>query len=277
MAGNLESDIDRLYQLPLKEFTTARNQLAKDLAGEAKRRVQQLSKPSVAAWAANQLYWQDRPTYDALIAAAERLRSAHRAVISGRTADLRKPDADHRSAVDEAMRAAIGMLKQAGFDPSAATIDELKRTLGALPADIPAGRLTRALEPAGFGLLAGLQGLKPAARLKALNVEKPAPAPRAAAQASQTSQAAQARLAARKAREERVAAERERQRLQARARKAERFVLAVKKKLKAARAAEDKLGAALAVAKAARERLEHELERRQFDARNAAVGSISSG
>jgi hypothetical protein len=52
MAGNLESDIDRLYQLPLKEFTTARNQLAKDLAGEAKRRVQPLSKPSVAAWGA---------------------------------------------------------------------------------------------------------------------------------------------------------------------------------------------------------------------------------
>src|SRR5579872_3059426 len=66
----LEAEIDRLYQLPLDEFTEARNAVAKDAGGEAGR-VRALGKPSVPAWIVNQLYWRDRPTWDALIAAAE--------------------------------------------------------------------------------------------------------------------------------------------------------------------------------------------------------------
>src|SRR5919198_2240368 len=46
MAG----DVDRLYELPLGEFTAARNALAKELSDPEGRK---LKKPSVAAWAGN--------------------------------------------------------------------------------------------------------------------------------------------------------------------------------------------------------------------------------
>ena len=47
--------LDRLFQLPLDEFTAARNTLAK-ASGADGAAIRQLSKPPVAAWAVNQLY-----------------------------------------------------------------------------------------------------------------------------------------------------------------------------------------------------------------------------
>ena len=71
-----DDEIAALYQLPLGEFTAARNALAKKL-GPAAGDVRTLEKPNVAAWAVNQLYWQRRPAYDALIRAAQAMRTAH--------------------------------------------------------------------------------------------------------------------------------------------------------------------------------------------------------
>ena len=50
----LDVEIDRLYQLPLDEFTDARNALAK-AAGKNGAKVRGLRKPPVAAWAINQV------------------------------------------------------------------------------------------------------------------------------------------------------------------------------------------------------------------------------
>lgn len=93
---DLESEIDRLYQLPLDQFTPARNALAKDLAGAPAQQVKALAKPALAAWTVNQLYWTDRKTFDGLIEAAARLRSAHRATIEGRKA-WRKRSNEHKT------------------------------------------------------------------------------------------------------------------------------------------------------------------------------------
>ena len=79
----LETEIDRLYQLPVEEFTPARNALAKSSAGDAAR-IRALHKPPIAAWAVNQLYWQHGDVWNELIAAAENARKAHRAVLAGR-------------------------------------------------------------------------------------------------------------------------------------------------------------------------------------------------
>jgi hypothetical protein len=49
--------IDELYQLPLDEFTAARNALAKS-TGDAS--IKKLEKPSLSAWAVNQLFWHQR-------------------------------------------------------------------------------------------------------------------------------------------------------------------------------------------------------------------------
>ena len=55
----LDDQIDRLYQLPLDEFTSARNALAKEAGPEAAA-IKRLEKPNTAAWAINQLFWKDR-------------------------------------------------------------------------------------------------------------------------------------------------------------------------------------------------------------------------
>jgi hypothetical protein len=99
----LEREIDQLYQLPPGEFTAARNALAKR-AGNGAASVRALAKPSIAAWAINQLYWQRRDTWDALIAAAEEARRAHKSVLSGRAADIRAAGKVHEDAIESALR-----------------------------------------------------------------------------------------------------------------------------------------------------------------------------
>ena len=64
--SKMDDEAAALYRVPLGEFTAARNALAKQL-GPAAADVRTLAKPHAAAWAVNQLYWQRRATYDALI------------------------------------------------------------------------------------------------------------------------------------------------------------------------------------------------------------------
>src|SRR5262245_55314886 len=71
-------DIDSLYSLPLAEFTSARNALAARLKKSGKsdeaEQVKTLAKPSVSAWAVNQLYWGHRDAFDRLLATGRALR-----------------------------------------------------------------------------------------------------------------------------------------------------------------------------------------------------------
>lgn len=158
--ASLETEIDRLYQLPLNEFTAARAALAKR-AGSNAADVRALPKPTLPAWAVNRLYWQERATYDRLVRAAERLRTAHKAVLEGRKADLREPDKTHDEAVDAALRQTLAILEQSDHPVTAATRDAVSRTLHALPVgEANPGRLTKPLAPGGFDLLAGITPAK---------------------------------------------------------------------------------------------------------------------
>jgi len=173
-----ESTLDRLYQLPLDEFRNA---------GEIKA----LTKPPVAAWAVNQLYWQDRKTWDALIDAAENLRRTHKAVLSGRAGDVRAAGAAHDAAVQDALKATLALLTKAGHPATDAARQAIVNTLRALPSDDAPGRLTRALQPGGFEMLAGLSipprasaaAARPAAPAKHTEEEKPAARSKADAKA----------------------------------------------------------------------------------------------
>ena len=49
-----------------------------------------LAKPSVTAWAVNQLYWQHREEFDRLIATGQRFRQAQTSGRSGKVADMRE-------------------------------------------------------------------------------------------------------------------------------------------------------------------------------------------
>jgi hypothetical protein len=151
----LETEIDQLYQLPLEEFTTARNGLART-AGPDAAEVRKLAKPPMAAWAVNQLYWKRRDVYDALIEAATAVRKTHKAILGGRHADLREPAKEHDQALESALKATLTILQEAGHPATDSTRQTVLTTLRALPTDVTPGRLTEALQPGGFEMLQGL-------------------------------------------------------------------------------------------------------------------------
>ena len=159
---NGDTGVDRLYQLPLDEFTAARNALAKGSKQSAA--IKALAKPPVAAWAVNQLYWRDRRTWDALIAAAENQRLTHKAMLSGRDGDVRAAGKVHDEAIQHALKATLEILSHDGHAVTDATRQAVVTTLRALPADDAPGRLTRVLQPGGFEMLAGfaIAGRSPA-------------------------------------------------------------------------------------------------------------------
>lgn len=155
-----DADIDRLYQYPFDEFTVARNALAK-AAGKDSGAIRALTKPPLAAWAVNQLYWQDRRTWDSLIDAAENLRRVNKTVLAGRRGDVRAAGAAHDAAVRDALKATLAQLAKAGHPVTDATRQAVVNTLRALPAAEAPGRLTRALQPGGFEMLAGMSVAAP--------------------------------------------------------------------------------------------------------------------
>ena len=79
--ADFSAEIDNLYQLPLSDFTGARNALAARVRGEqgteAAAAIKSLAKPSIPAWVVNQLYWRDRKDFErARRAIRERLEAA---------------------------------------------------------------------------------------------------------------------------------------------------------------------------------------------------------
>ncbi len=161
----LDDQIDDLYKLPLAEFTQARNALVKTVRGADATHVRTLQKPTVVAWTVNQVYWRARPAFDRAMKAGARLRQAQIAALTGKSADLRDATDAHRKAIGEAVREAVAIGTKTGSHPAP---DALMRTFETLslaqepPA--PPGRLTDALQPAGFEALAGV---KPTARIVA--------------------------------------------------------------------------------------------------------------
>jgi hypothetical protein len=166
--GNVDDEIDRLFRLPPAEFTAARNTLAKE-AGSRAAEVKALAKPSLPAWAVNQLHWTEPKIYNAVVESAEDLRATHRAVMSGKRGDLRGAGKSHDDAVEAALKATIEILTRGGHPVTDATRQAIGTTLRALPGTEPPGRFTKPLQPRGFDMLAGIQTAGRA---------KPAPPPR---------------------------------------------------------------------------------------------------
>ena len=162
----VDDDIDALFQLPLTEVTAARNALATRLkkAGhpEAAERVKGLTKPSVPAWAVNQLYLKHRIAFNRLLDAGEKFRKAQTAQLGGKSADFRAPLESRRAALSELTTHAATLLTEAG---SAAAPDTMRRvtttlealsTYAGLPGTPEPGRLTDDVQPPGFEALAAL-------------------------------------------------------------------------------------------------------------------------
>src|SRR6266705_402343 len=115
----LDSELDRLYGLPLEEFTAARNELAARLrkAGqtEASERVRSLRKPSVAVWAVNRLARRHPGDLETLVNAGQRLRDAQGAALRGQGSDdVRAAAAAERDALRALLRLAERLLADDG-------------------------------------------------------------------------------------------------------------------------------------------------------------------
>jgi hypothetical protein len=170
---DLDARVDELYQLPLEQFTGARNALAKELK---QPQVKELEKPSIAAWVVNQLYWKERPSYDRLVEAGAHLRTEHRKLLSGKSAEIREAEQGHREAMRAAVEKIKSLLNGAGFAATEATVTAVQETLAALPADDPPGRLVKPLKPRGFEALAGLpQAAGPRSQAPGSRPQSPGP------------------------------------------------------------------------------------------------------
>jgi hypothetical protein len=165
----VDETADRLYGLPLEDFTRERDAAAKALRKEKRRDeaavVAKLPKPSQASWAANHLAREQRKLVDELLAAGGALREAQEAAMSGGGAKaLRDAGAAERAAV-EALVDAARELEPGGRKPTETTLDRLRTTLHAAAGDddvraaLDAGRLVEDAEGAtAWGLLAALGG-----------------------------------------------------------------------------------------------------------------------
>jgi hypothetical protein len=167
---DLDRELDALYDLPLEEFTKARNDLGTRLRkahqSEAAAEVRALKKPTVVAWAANRLARDEPKLTAALLAAGERLRDTQQRALAGNA--KQEEVADAAAAEREAIRALLtAARKHFGDRATSALLDKLSQTLRAAAVDASArpllerGRLTEELKAVGFG---PLEAVKPIAR-----------------------------------------------------------------------------------------------------------------
>jgi hypothetical protein len=148
-----DDPIDQLFQLPLDEFTSARNSLAKESGDNA---IKKLEKPTLPAWAVNQLYWRQRKLYDELIKTSTQVRTAYKKMLAGEKADVRAAETFHAEAMRKAKDAIRRILEDAGNTASDAVMTPVTETLDALPTTDEPGRLTRPLRRTGFEALQGV-------------------------------------------------------------------------------------------------------------------------
>ena len=155
-----DDNVDALFRLPLAEFTSERNALAallkKNGRGDEAVEVKATGKPTVSAWAVNQLYWNHREAFDKLIASGERFHKAQSSRSGGKVADMRSALDARREALTKLSDIAARVLRDAGHNPSPDIIHRITTTLEGISAyttrdDGPRlGRLTHDVDPPGF-------------------------------------------------------------------------------------------------------------------------------
>lgn len=152
MTISYDAAVAALYRAPHDEFVAERKRLAKELttAGDKSGAalLAKLSRPSVSAWATNQLYAHDRSAFDELFASAARLREG----------DL-EAGAEHRKLTARLVTRAAEILKAAGHGSSEGTLRRVSANLAALAAaggfdPDPPGALKHDRDPPGFDVLA---------------------------------------------------------------------------------------------------------------------------
>jgi len=168
-ADPLVRETQKLYGLPLSQFTAARNARAKALKqkgeDELAAAIAAVPKPSVSAGALNELVHEDPSEVRALVQSGKRLRQAQEAAVSGKKgADLNEAINEHRVALERLQRD----LRRRKL--SAATLDKATQTLRVASLDptlwplLERGLLHEDLTSSGFGIDPGLVPAAPKKR-----------------------------------------------------------------------------------------------------------------
>ena len=251
--------MEDLYRLPLAEFTAARDALAARLKADGDKAgaaaAKSLRKPSVAAWAANQVVWHAGAEWQRLQQASLALRHAHQHAASGE--ELRAAGREQREALQECEARASELLYRDGHAVGPGLLQKVGGTLLALSYGAPEatpGRLEQELQPPGFEVMAGLTlaAPSPAQKRPTSSPQPPAePAAGAAAERSAREEERQRRRDALKAaelreRESRRAVDETRERLAA----DEKRRLELERELEKARRASDETRRQVAAAEA---------------------------
>jgi hypothetical protein len=264
---------DDLYGLPLDRFVAERGALAKALRADRRRdeakEVAGLRKPSVAAWAVNQLVRTQDARVGELLAAGDALRSAQEDLLAGKgdARTLRAAGDRERAAVDALVEAARGLLTSGGLELSEPVVERVADTLHAAALDedareqVQAGRLERELRHVGLGLGLGEGAAAPVPAAPTRARAKPAGKPAAKERKDDRKETARAERARadKRAERERAAARKEARAAEVAARRrAERAARALgaaeerrKRAAEALAEAEDALATARAEAEAA--------------------------
>jgi hypothetical protein len=145
-----------LYRGELSEFTAERNRLATELKKGGDKSlaaaVKALAKPSVSAWAVDQLYWRERPRFDAFVAAAAALRDTLRE--GAGPSERHVASREHREAHGELLSRAQSILTESGHGVAPALLRRIGTTLEAIATrgwpELGAGCLAEDLDPPGF-------------------------------------------------------------------------------------------------------------------------------
>src|SRR4051794_33047128 len=163
-----------LYGVALEQCGGERDALAKRLRAEKRRadadEIKALRKPSVAAWAVNQVVRSQPKAARALWDAGDALVTAQDDLLSGRgdAAGLRAAAEGEREALDGLLEAARGLLTGAGRDLGEGTIERVRETLHAAAIDpgaredVAAGRATREQAHSGLGAFGEVAARAPA-------------------------------------------------------------------------------------------------------------------
>lgn len=156
----LSEALDQLYRLPPDRSIETRDALVREQRQsdrrEAAQRLQRQRKPTLAAWAVNQLVHRQRDQVDELLRVGDRIRGS-----ADEPETLRSELARLREVTDELKDAAAEALAELGTDP-AAHLDDVERTLptGAVVPDeqerFARGHLVKPLAAAGSTALAGV-------------------------------------------------------------------------------------------------------------------------
>jgi hypothetical protein len=212
-----DKEVDQLYSARLDEFVERRNEFARSLRKDGKRReadeVGKLRKPTLPAWTVNQLARREKMRLRGLLTAGERLRKAHEELLVGGSPEALQRGRDgERKAIAELVGAAETLLKEAGRPASEATLERVRATLHAAVVDegigrrVREGRLDKEEQVTGFGF-----GNLPAAE-RAAKTKPATRAPRGQKRETKKDDAAREKRAqARKAREIEATQEKHRQ------------------------------------------------------------------